>query len=63
MRAQRPLNGKYIYFKDAIDKQISSLIATIYCSIFKDQQDNELFDSSIKIGNIAEELVELIYQV
>jgi hypothetical protein len=54
---------KYIYFKENIDKQLSSMIATIYCSIFKDAQDNELFDSSIKIGNIAEELVELVWQV
>lgn len=54
---------KYVYFKESIDKQISAMIATIYCSIFKDQNDNELFDSSIKLGNIAEELVELIYQV
>ena len=54
---------KYVYFKDAIDKQLSAMIATIYCSIFKDKNNNELFDSSIKLGNIAEELVELIYQV
>ena len=54
---------KYNWFKDSIDKQLSSMIATIYCSIFKDQDDNELFDSSIKLGNIAEELVELVYQV
>lgn len=54
---------KYDSFKELIDKQLCSLIATIYCTIFKDEADNELFDTSIKLNNIAEELVELVYIV
>ena len=52
---------KYNAFKDLIDKQLSSLIASIYSSEFKDSNNNDLFDPSIKLGNIAEELVELVY--
>lgn len=52
---------KYSAFKDLIDKQLSSLIASIYSSEFKDSDNNDLFDPSIKLGNIAEELVELVY--
>lgn len=55
--------NKYSYFKEQIDKQLSAIIATVYCSIFKDENDNELFDSTIKVGNIAEELVGLAYLI
>jgi len=55
--------NKYSYFKEEIDKQLSAIISTVYCSIFKDENDNELFDSSIKVGNIAEELVALAYLI
>ena len=52
---------KYNAFKDLIDKQLSSLIASIYSSEFKDSNNNDLFDPSRKLGNIADELVELVY--
>jgi len=55
--------NKYSYFKEEIDKQLSAIIATVYCSVFKDDNGNELFDSSIKVGNIAEELVGLAYLI
>ena len=52
---------KYMNFKQQIDKQLCSIIGTIYASDFKDENGEEPFDTTIKAGNIAEELVRLVY--
>lgn len=53
--------NKYMNFKQQIDKQLSSIIGTIYASVFKNEKGEEPFDATIKAGNIAEELVRLVY--
>lgn len=54
---------KYANFKEEIEKPLSAIIGTVYCSIFRDENGEELFDSSIKVGNVAEELVELAWLI
>ncbi len=54
---------KYPSFQKEIEKPIVSLIGTIYKSIFEDFDGNILFDSSVKVGNFAEELVELVWLI
>lgn len=54
---------KYKNFKEEVEKPLSSLISTVYSSTFKDDEGNEIFDTSVKVGNIADELVEVAYLV
>lgn len=52
----------YSNFKESaeeIEKPFSSLVGTIYSSVFKDFDGNEIFDSSVKVGKIAEEILDL----
>ena len=55
---EKPVNTRV---KQQIDKQLCSIIGTIYASDFKDENGEEPFDTTIKAGNIAEELVRLVY--
>lgn len=54
---------KFKNFKNEVSKPIQALIATIYSSSFVDLAGNDVVDTSTKIGNIAEELIELAYFV
>lgn len=50
---------KYPNFAEEIEKPFLSFIGTIYSSTFKDDNGEEIFDSSVKVGKIAEEIVNL----
>lgn len=60
---QELFQKKYKNFKDEVEKPLSALISTIYSSVFKDENGNEIFDSAVKVGNIADELIEVAYLV
>ena len=44
---------------EEIEKPFLSIVGTVYSSVFKDNDGKEIFDSTIKVGKIAEELVNL----
>jgi hypothetical protein len=51
---------KYKNFEEDIEKPFLAFIGTTYCSVFKDSEGNELFDSSVKVAKIAEEILDLV---
>ena len=53
-------NAKYHNFSDDVERPLLAFIGTVYSSTFKDKNGNEIFDSSVKVGRIAEELLDLI---
>lgn len=53
------LAEKYPNFSEEIEKPFLSIVGTVYSSVFKDNDGKEIFDSTIKVGKIAEELVNL----
>ena len=53
-------NAKYQYFSEDVERPLLAFIGTVYSSTFKDKNGNEIFDSSVKVGRIAEELLDLI---
>ena len=44
-------------------KNLSSIIASTYASVFMDDDGEELFDSSVKVAKVADELVDLAYLI
>ena len=52
--------AKYHNFSDDVERPLLSFIGTVYSSTFKDKNGEEIFDSSVKVGRIAEELLDLI---
>ena len=50
---------KYPNFSAEIEKPFLAFIGTVYSSVFKDDEGNEIFDSTVKVGKIAEEIVNL----
>jgi len=50
---------KYPNFADEVESPFVSFIGTVYSSVFKDDDGNEIFDSTVKVGKIAEEIVNL----
>ena len=53
------LKKKYENFSDEIEKPFLAFIGSVYSSVFKDEKGEEIFDSSVKVGKIAEEIVDL----
>jgi hypothetical protein len=53
------LDSKYSNFAKEIEAPFLSIIGTVYSSVFKDSDGNEIFDSTVKVGKIAEEIVDL----
>lgn len=53
------ISEKYPNFSEEIEKPFLAFIGTVYSSIFKDNDGNEIFDSTVKVGKIAEEIVNL----
>jgi hypothetical protein len=51
---------KYINFEEEIEKPLSSIIGTVYSSVFTAFDGQELFDSTIKVGKVADELIDMI---
>lgn len=54
------IHEKYPTFEEDAEKPFLSIIGTIYSSVFIDQDGNEIFDSSVKAGKIAEEIINLV---
>jgi hypothetical protein len=57
------LNIKFKEFQYDAERVIQSLISTIYSSTFIDTNGNDVFDTTAKIGNVAEEIVDLCYLI
>ncbi len=53
------ISEKYDNFSSEIEKPFLAFIGTVYSSVFKNENDEEIFDSTIKVGKIAQELVSL----
>lgn len=53
------IEKKYPNLNEEVEKPFLSIIGTVYSSVFKDTDGNEIFDSSVKVGKIAEEIVDL----
>lgn len=53
------LSKKYTNFSDEIEKPFLAFIGSVYSSVFKNEKGEEIFDSSVKVGKIAEEVVDL----
>lgn len=53
------IKEKYPNFSEEIEKPFLAFIGTVYSSVFKDNDGNEIFDSTVKVGKIAEEIVNL----
>lgn len=52
-------NDKYVNFAADIENPFLSIIGTIYSSVFKDDNGQELFDGTVKVAKIAEEVLDL----
>jgi len=55
--------SKYQNFAEEIAKPLSSIIATTYSSVFTDVKGNELFDSTMKVAKVADELLDLAFLI
>lgn len=53
------LQEKYPNFAEEIEKPFLAFIGTVYSSVFKDNEGNEIFNSTVKVGKIAEEIVDM----
>lgn len=53
------IKSRYSNFTDEIEAPFLSFIGTVYSSVFKDEKGEEIFDSTVKVGKIAEEIVDL----
>lgn len=62
-RYKELLDTKFKDFKFDVERNIQAMISTIYSSTFIDMNGNDVFESSAKIGNVAEEIVDLCYIV
>jgi hypothetical protein len=54
---------KYNSFSEEVEKPLSSIIASTYASIFTDYEGEEIFDSSVKVAKVADELINLAYLI
>ena len=58
------IDTKYKNFASEVKKPIESIISTVYASDFTDAETNEeVFDSNLKIGTVANELLEICYEI
>ena len=62
-RYKELMESKYKDFKYDVERNIQAMISTIYSSSFIDEKGNDVFESTAKIGNVAEEIVDLCYLV
>ena len=60
---QELFNTKYNNFSEEVEKPLDSIIASTYASVFIDSEGNELFDSTVKVAKVAEELIDLAYLI
>jgi hypothetical protein len=56
-------DSKYKNFSEDIEKPLSAIIGTTYSSIFTDKDGKELFDSTVKVAKVADELLDLAYLI
>lgn len=62
-RYKELMESKYKDFKFDVERNIQAMISTVYSSSFIDEKGNDVFESTAKIGNVAEEIVDLCYLV
>ena len=55
--------AKYSNFAEEVEKPLSAIIATTYSSVFTDDAGEELFDSTVKVGKVADELIDLAFLI
>jgi hypothetical protein len=55
--------AKYSNFAEEVEKPLSAIIATTYSSVFTDNDGEELFDSTVKVGKVADELIDLAFLI
>jgi hypothetical protein len=55
--------SKFNSFAEDIEKPLSSIIGTTYSSVFTDHDGKELFDSTVKVGKVADELLDLAFLI
>ena len=55
--------AKYRNFSEEIEKPLSAIIGTTYSSVFTDEEGEELFDSTVKVGKVADELLDLAFLI
>jgi len=55
--------AKYNNFSEEVEKPLSAIIATTYSSVFTDNAGEELFDSTVKVGKVADELIDLAFLI
>lgn len=60
-RYRELISTKYADFRSDIEKNIQAMISTIYSSSFIDESGNDVIDVSAKIGNVAEEIIDLCF--
>lgn len=53
------MNDKYPGFGDEFEQPFMSILGTIYSSVFKDGDGNEILDGTVKVAKIAEELLDV----
>lgn len=51
------IKERYPNFSEEVEKPFMGFISTVYASVFKDDDGNEIFDSSVKVQKIADELI------
>jgi len=51
--------SKYKNFSDDVERPFLAFIGTVYSSVFRDKDGNEIFDSSVKVAKIADEVLDL----
>ena len=54
---------KYNSFSEEVEKPLSAIIASTYASVFTNDDGEELFDANVKVGKIADELIDLAYLI
>ena len=62
-RYKELLTKKYNDFQIDVEKNIQSMIATIYNSSFVDLNGNDVFDASAKIIDLANEIIEFAFLI
>ena len=51
--------SKYVNFASEIERPFLSIIGTTYSSVFRDADGNDVFDGTVKVAKIAEEILDM----
>lgn len=56
-------NLKYADFADEVERPLIKTIATTYGSVYVDSEDDIILDNTVKVGKIADEIIDLAFLV